>query len=121
MIARPSADECKPLHRYRLYRKLQPGPWFNTCASPAEYEWRYQLDVLDVLNARLLADELQHLAGGKTPVLCCYEGAGSGQWCHRALAARWLANALGIEVPEFGYESLEQNAHPLMAPELRRG
>ena len=33
------------------------------------------------------------ITGGKVPVLCCFERVGSGQWCHRSLAAERLAGA----------------------------
>jgi hypothetical protein len=36
------------------------------------------------------------------------------------MAAEWFAEALGIGVPEYGYEILPQHEHPLMPPELRR-
>ena len=36
------------------------------------------------------------------------------------MAAEWLAEALGVTVPEFGFESLPQHEHPLMPPQLRR-
>lgn len=103
---------------YRLYKKLAPGPWFNSVGT-FEYEARYS-EVLAQLDPQQTLDELRRLAGGKVPVLCCWERAGRGQWCHRALAARWLADALGIEVPEVGFEHLAQADHPLMAPELRQ-
>jgi len=34
--------------------------------------------------------------------------------------AEWLAEALGVAVPEFGYETRAQGEHPLMPPQLRR-
>ena len=104
---------------FRMYRKLQPGPWFNS-VSPVEYERLYNAEVLAPLEPAKVMADLEAIAGGKIPVLCCYERAGSGQWCHRALAARWLAESLGIAIPEFGHEQLAQEDHPLMAPELRR-
>ncbi len=36
------------------------------------------------------------------------------------MAAEWLAEALGVTVPEFGFESLPQHEHPLMPSQLRR-
>lgn len=64
--------------------------------------------------------ELIDLAGGQEPVLLCYERAGTGQWCHRAMAAEWLAKALGEQVPEVGFETLaqaEQPAHAFVSSE----
>jgi hypothetical protein len=100
---------------FRMYRKLAPGPWFNSCATPEEYERRYHAEILCRLGAKQVAAELMALAGGKVPVLCCFERAGSGKWCHRALAAAWLAEALGEAVPELGHEDRPQNLHPLRA------
>ena len=105
---------------YRRYPKLNPGAWFNFTSSPQEYERLYQREVLSPLDPRQVADEIEALAGGKIAVLCCYERVGGPGWCHRALAARWLAEALGELVPEVGFEHLAQDDHPLMAPELRR-
>jgi hypothetical protein len=37
---------------------------------------------------------------------------GPGQWDHRAIAAQWLADALGLQVPEVGFEAAP--VHPLL-------
>lgn len=104
---------------YRLYRELAPGAWFNR-VSTEEYIRRYQAEILDQLDPHAVAEQLADLTRGAIPVLCCFERVGGPDWCHRALAAQWLAEALGEPVPEFGYETLSQAEHPLMAPELRR-
>jgi hypothetical protein len=42
------------------------------------------------------------MAGGRVPVLLCFERPNDpGKWCHRSLAVQWLAEALGVTVPEF--------------------
>ena len=102
---------------YRLFRRLAPGRWFNS-VDAQEYQRRYQADILDPLNPRIVADQLTDLVGGAVAVLVCFERAGSGQWCHRALAAEWLAKALGRPVPELGFELLPQADHPLMPGQL---
>src|SRR5579884_1596976 len=104
---------------YRLCRKLAPGPWFNS-VSVREYDSRYWAEVLAPLDPRVVAKEIIALSRGRTPVLVCYERAGGPGWCHRALVAEWLADALGCPVPEFGFEHLPQHEHPLMHPSLRR-
>jgi hypothetical protein len=76
--------------------------------------------VLDKLDPHMVAADITELAGGRVPVLCCFERQHTGKWCHRALAAEWLCEALGEPVPEFGFEGLVQRDHPLMAEELRR-
>jgi hypothetical protein len=107
---------------FRIYRTLAPGTWFNRCASPQEYEQLYRSEVLAPLDPRQVAAKLEEIARGMIPVLVCFEQVhnAKGQWCHRALAAEWLAEGIGQAVPEFGFEHLSQHDHPLMAKELRR-
>jgi hypothetical protein len=104
---------------YRVFRKLQPGPWFNS-VGVQEYYDRYRSEVLAQLDPHQVADQLHTLAGERTACMVCFEAPGSGKWCHRALAAEWLAAALGHVVPEFGFEHLPQHEHPMLPPELRR-
>ena len=104
---------------YRIYRALAPGPWFNNVGIK-EYYKLYRTEILGCLDPRVVADALLGLAAGHVPVLLCYEQPVPGQWCHRAMAAEWLAEALGAAVPEFGFEALPQHEHPLMPPQLRR-
>jgi hypothetical protein len=104
---------------YRVFRSLAPGPWFNSVGIE-EYYRLYRTEILGPLDPRLIADALLALGNGRVPVLLCYEQPDRGQWCHRAMAAEWLAEVLGATVPEFGYESLPQHEHPLMPPQLRR-
>jgi hypothetical protein len=104
---------------YRVYRALVPGPWFNSVGIE-EYYHLYRTEILGPLDPTLIADALLALGNGRVPVLLCYEQPIPGQWCHRAMAAEWLAEVLGATVPEFGYESLPQHEHPLMPPQLRR-
>ena len=112
---------------YRVYRALAPGPWFNSVGIE-EYYHLYRTEILDRLDPRSVADDLTRLAEGLVPVMLCYERppaqstmiAGTGEWCHRAMAAEWLAEALGFPVPEVGFEDLPQHEHPLMPPQLRR-
>jgi hypothetical protein len=103
---------------YRVFRKLAPGPWFNS-VGVEEYYQRYCAEILGPLNPHDVAAELAEMAAGGVAVMLCYERAGSGQWCHRALAAAWLAQALGIVIPEYGFEELPQERHPMLAIELR--
>jgi len=104
---------------YRLLKRLAPGPWFNSVGID-EYYQRYRTEVLAPLNPRAIASELMEMANGRVPVMLCFERPGTGDWCHRAMAAEWLAEALGRVVPEFGFETLPQQQHPLMPPQLRR-
>jgi hypothetical protein len=106
---------------YRLYRKLNPGPWFSSIQDPVAWEQRYRDEVLDRLNPHQVLDDAVRIADGRVPVLCCFERVGSGHWCHRSLAAAWLAKSLRIKVPEIGYEHLSQDKHPLLVDEIRQG
>lgn len=104
---------------YRVFRKLAPGPWFKS-VDVDEYDHLYRTEILGPLDPRVVAAELAAMANGGVPVMLCFERAGHGSWCHRALAAEWLAEALGEPVPEFGFEDLPQHRHPLMPILLRR-
>jgi hypothetical protein len=97
---------------YRIYRKLAPGSWFHS-VSDDEYTRRFQTEILDRLDPHQVAAELVSLAGGGVPVMVCFERAGDGQWCHRAMVADWLAEATGQPVPEVGFEARAQSDHPL--------
>ena len=66
---------------------------------------------LTSLDAVRVRDDLIRLADGRIPVLCCFERPGRGQWCHRAIAAQWLAEALGLQVPEVGFETCTRSLH----------
>ncbi len=105
---------------YRLYKKLAPGTWFKT-TDVEEYYRRYRSEILAPLDPRHVVAELARIGNGRVPVLLCYERAHvEGHWCHRAMVAEWLMSALGEPVPEFGYETLAQELHPLMPNQLRR-
>jgi hypothetical protein len=104
---------------YRMYRKLAPGPWFNS-AGPEEYYHLYKTEILAPLNPQVVLGDLVELSLGKVPVLLCFERPNGRDWCHRAMAADWLSNELGFPVPEFGCEHFDQKNHPLMPKALRR-
>jgi hypothetical protein len=104
---------------YRIYKTLAPGPWFNSVGID-EYHHLYRTEILGPLDPRTVVSALNELAGGLIPVVLCYERPGTGDWCHRAMVAEWLAEALGVVVPEVGHEHLPQHEHPLMPLQLRR-
>jgi hypothetical protein len=102
---------------FRRYPKLNPGPWFASCATAEEYVARYDAEVLSRLDPRKVAEQLLELAGGRVPVLCCFERVGGPGWCHRALVAAWF-EAAGIGCRELGHEA--DALHPLRpAPERK--
>jgi hypothetical protein len=104
---------------YRLYKTLAPGPWFNS-VSVEEYYRRYRAEILGPLDRERVVHDIRRLAGGRIPVLCCYEKPNGRDWCHRAMAAEWLAVHLKRTVPEFDFLTLPQHEHPLMPAQLRR-
>jgi hypothetical protein len=84
-----------------VYAKLAP-PWelvhgFKTKQlSEEDYRRVYHEIVLRPLDPLRTIAEL--LALGPSPTLLCWEASG---FCHRRLAADWLAHAMGREIPEF--------------------
>lgn len=87
---------------YRMYRALAPGPWLRSVGE-IEFGQRYwaQLQALDA--ARVVA-EMQALAAGKIPALLCFEKPPPDpNWCHRGAVSAWLADVLGLDVPEYGH------------------
>ena len=70
-----------------------------------EYEQRYRQEVLERLSPSTVALVLADLCSGEAPndpILLCWEAP--GEFCHRRIAAVWLEQALGIRVPELGFE-----------------
>lgn len=51
---------------------------------------------------------------GPNAVLLCYERP--GEICHRRLVAEWLEAALGIEIPEFGFDRAACPAYKNLVP-----
>ena len=71
---------------YRIYRKLAPGPWFNSVGID-EYYHRYRTEILGPLDPGLVADDLLRLGAGSIPVMLCFERPGTAEWCHRTMSA----------------------------------
>jgi len=65
--------------------------------APEEFTERY-LARLDARADRVLADVLELEQGYGDVVLCCFEAA--DQFCHRRILAGWLAEHLGVDIPE---------------------
>ncbi|MDX3100488.1 hypothetical protein [Nonomuraea angiospora] len=70
------------------------------------YKPRY-LQLLDSAGIDAIRAELDEiadgLAGGRPLVLLCFDRLDKpGAWCHRQMAAAWLQERAGIEVPELG-------------------
>jgi hypothetical protein len=99
--------------------QARSGTRFNS-VEVDEYRRRYYAEILGPLDTQAVAGELLDMAGGRIPVLLCFERPGRGQWCHCAMASEWLAEATGQAVPEFGFETLPQHEHPLLPSSLHR-
>jgi hypothetical protein len=100
---------------YRLYRALAPGEWFRT-ASTEEYLRLYHAEILAPLDPGEVWADLHRLAGGKVPVLVCYEQIDAGEWCHRGIIAKWFAETLGVDVGEYGHLDLGTGRNHSMLP-----
>lgn len=109
-------------HSYNKYPLLNPGPWFNRCASPDEFKDRY-FEILAQLDPSSVANDLQRIAGeGNVAVIVCWEPPPpDGGWCHRALVSAWLHDELELVVPEVGHEHLGYGwQHPKLDRSLMR-
>ena len=105
---------------YRRYRPLYPGPWSHS-ATAEDYVRRYDAEVLAPLDARNVIADLRRLGSGAPIALLCFERPGTSDgWCHRSLAAMWLAQALGRPVAEFGFAHLPQGEHPMLPCSMRQ-
>lgn len=88
------------------YGLLKVTPW-------SEFHRRYveRIDGLaDKVDAQLLAIAEQY--PGETLVLLCFEDVRKDR-CHRELAAKWLTERYGIEVPELGAHDHVDHVGPL--------
>ncbi len=99
-----SRGSPRGLRDYRRYPKLVPGPWFRS--APAGVYLDLYTRQLAALDPARVVDDLEAIADGRTAALCCFESAHeislSRRFCHRHIAARWLEDRIGIEVPELG-------------------
>ncbi|MDI7268516.1 MAG: DUF488 family protein, partial [Myxococcota bacterium] len=81
-----ASDPLRP--SWKLVEAAKSGTITND-----EYERRYRAEVLDGLDPAVVRREL-----GDDAILLCWERPGAA--CHRRIVARWLEEALGIEVGE---------------------
>jgi deoxycytidylate deaminase len=92
---------CRGVPRWfkgRIYDPLRPS-WKllqeakDGTISHEDYERCYRAEVLAALDPARVRQEL-----GDDAILLCWERPDAP--CHRRLVARWLEEALGLEVPE---------------------
>lgn len=100
---------------FRILRALAPGSWFNS-VTPLQYARLYRDEVLARLDRSRVIADLEQMAQGRDVALLCFEPANGRDWCHRSMAAAWLGEGLGRVVPEFGFDHLPQDQHPLLPP-----
>lgn len=62
------------------------------------YIEHFDSEVLNLLDAKTIYEELSKMSGGKDIVLICYEKP--SDFCHRHLVAKWLAKN-GIPCEEY--------------------
>lgn len=63
------------------------------------YIEHFEKEVLNVLDAQRVYDDLERLSNGRDCVLLCYEK--SGDFCHRHLVADWLNKKLDLNIQEY--------------------
>lgn len=102
---------------FRRYMRLCPGPWFNS-VSEVEYINRYETDILGAIEPNQLLADIINLAGDRPSALLCFEHVSEGQWCHRALAARFIFRETGVQIREYGHAGFGDE-HPMLPPTLR--
>lgn len=102
---------------YKLFKKLAPGPWFNSVDEETYIKLFYeQLEKLDPVE---IVEQIEALHQNDEPVLLCYENPNHKTWCHRAIVSVWLHDQLGLVVPEVGFEENGfGGGHPLLPPTL---
>ena len=82
---------------YRTYRRLAPGPWFNSVDADT-YDRLYHQQILAPLDPCEVWEHLHGLVASHEPILMCFERDETG--CHRRMVARWLKEALGVKIEE---------------------
>ena len=89
---------------FRMYRNLAPGPWFNT--MPLDDTGAYLRHRNPWRPGCCAGPRRPHLPRRwPHPRALLLQCPGRGEWCHLAIAAQWLAEALGLQVPEVGFET----------------
>ncbi|MGU3544515.1 hypothetical protein [Methylobacterium sp. A52T] len=100
---------------------LAPGQWMYSVPDFEHFRAAYSQQ-LACLDAGEISDQIDRLAGGRIPVLCCFcKPPTSGTaYCHRSLASAWLEHRLGLIVEEHGVPGGHGVFHPLLPDSHRR-
>jgi len=91
---------------YRVYRPLNPGPWFRSCKTANEYIDRYVDEILTALDAEKTYRDLVALALPHEPILLCWETPDT--FCHRDIVRFWFSELLDIDVHEIVNECAQR-------------
>ena len=88
---------------YHYYRALVPT-WGMLKLSHEKYRIVYFAEIIGRLDPARVMGDLERLAEGHEPVPLCFEHPPFTQsnFCHCHTAGEWLADSLGIDVPEIG-------------------
>jgi hypothetical protein len=105
---------------YRMYRRLAPGSYFKS-VGVSEYRERY-MAALALFDPEAVLADINAISDGRIPVLLCFEPPDAdAPWCHRGYVSAWFHDTLGLEVCEWGDETLGFGwAHPKIPPQFRR-
>ena len=85
-------------YKGRVYKALAPSWELVRIKDTEEYTRRYRNAVLNRLDPKKVYKDL-----GDDAILLCWEKP--DEFCHRRLVAEWLEEALGIKIPELGFEN----------------
>jgi hypothetical protein len=90
--------------------------------APADDAWFAETNAIFVRRFRIGLKELdpQKVFNdlGENAVLMCWERPNFR--CHRRLVAEWLEEALGIEIPEYGFDKIKRFKNmPMQPPKVR--
>ena len=91
----------------KQFMALAPSPTLlsdsrHNNLSYEAYLERYTSETLSKLDVETVYNNILIAAGGKEPVLLCFEDLTKpGEWCHRRIVSGWFFKELGVTVPEF--------------------
>ena len=90
---------------FRIYKPLAPRRDMLKMTLE-QYRRIYVGEILAALDPQTVVDDIHGLAGDCEPVMLCWEQtadiASGKTFCHRHMVAEWLAETLGLDVPEIG-------------------
>ena len=118
-----SCGKAKRLLQQPFYMtELAPWSAFKKGLSTAGYRDAYMKQLLKLDPCRILYRIDRAVGEGSVAVLCCYESPEKDtDWCHRGYISQWLADQLGVVVPELGLDpELFGDRHPKIPREFRK-